>query len=319
MTVRGQSGRMVRYAVVGQGYIAQAAVLPAFAHARRNSRLVALVSGDARKRRAHGRQYDVPGYDYDEYDSLLDSGAVDAVYIALPNDQHRDYTVRAARRGVHVLCEKPLAVDERECEAMIKACRRRKVKLMTAYRYDIGVYCINAARHVFRGEPIEVMAMATKPRKGDAEESAGAILRFAGDRLATFCVSFGTDKTSEYRIIGTKGSLRVEPGYELASGLEHHVTRGKSQRTVRYAKRDQFAPELLYFPDCIIGDRDPEPDGVEGLADVRVIRALYRSARTGRAVKLQGEPHRRHPTPRQEIRRPPVRMPRLVHASPPGG
>jgi predicted dehydrogenase len=359
----------IRYAVVGLGYIAQAAVLPAFRHARSNSRLVALVSGDARKRRALARAHGVPAYGYEEYETLLAGGAVDAVYIALPNEQHRDFTVRAARHGVHVLCEKPLGVDERDCRAMIAACRRHRVRLMTAYRlhferatlsalhavgsgligaprtfvssftlkvaspdniranpraegggtlYDIGVYCINAARHLFRAEPVEVFAM-TAGRKGAAEESAAATLRFPGGRMATFCVSFGTDKTSEYRVIGTKGSLRVEPGYELASGLEHHITRGKSKRTVRYAMRDQFSPELLYFSDCVIEDRDAEPDGVEGLADVRVIRALYRSARTGRAVKLQRAPHRRHPTPRQELRRPPVRMPRLVHASPPSG
>ena len=365
-----KSGRRVRYAVVGQGYIAQAAVLPAFAHATGNSELVALVSGDATKRRALARRYGVPAYGYEEYDSLLASGAVDAVYIALPNDMHRDFTVRAARRGVHVLCEKPLAVDERECEAMIRECRKAGVKLMTAYRlhfekatlsalqsvgkgllgevrlfnssftmtvadadnirlgdpaigggtfYDIGIYCINAARHVFRAEPVEVVALATEPRKGDSEESAAAILRFPGNRLATFCVSFGTDKTSEYRVIGTKGSLRVEPGYELASGLEHHVTRGKKERTVRYSKRDQFAPELIYFSECVLSGRDPEPDGGEGLADVRVIRALYRSAKTGRPVKLAGAVHRKDPTPRQEIRRPPVRMPRLVNAAPPSG
>src|SRR4029450_1446976 len=104
----------VRYAVVGLGYIAQAAVLPAFAHARGNSRLVALVSGDATKRRELAKKYRVPAYDYSEYDSLLASGAVDAVYIALPNDQHRDFTLRAARHGVHLLCEKPPAGDERE-------------------------------------------------------------------------------------------------------------------------------------------------------------------------------------------------------------
>src|SRR5262245_42425910 len=114
----------VRYAVVGQGYIAQAAVLPAFAHARRNSRLAALVSGDAAKRRTLARRYGVPAYSYEEYDALLAGGDIDAVYIALPNDQHRDYTLRAARRGVHVLCEKPLAVDERECRDMIAACKR---------------------------------------------------------------------------------------------------------------------------------------------------------------------------------------------------
>jgi predicted dehydrogenase len=371
MTPRKQSNRVLRYAVVGQGYIAQAAVLPAFAHAKRNSRLAALVSGDRTKRRELARKYGVPAYSYEEYDSLLESGAVDAVYIALPNDQHRDFTVRAARRGVHVLCEKPLAVDERQCRAMIAACKRHKVRLMTAYRlhfeqatltaleqvgrgligeprlfnstftmkvadpdnirlqnpavgggtfYDIGIYCVNAARKLFRAEPTEVVAMRTGPGLGDAEESASAILRFPADRLATFCVSFAAGKTSEYRIVGSEGSLHADPGYELAQGLELHVMRGERKRTLRYRKRDQFAPELLYFSDCVVAGRDPEPSGEEGLADVRVIRALYRSARTGRPVKLAQGRTRRQPDRRQEIRRPPVRsMPKLINATPPSG
>ena len=363
--------RRIRYAVVGQGYIAQGAVLPAFAHAKGNSALAAIVSGDAVKRRSLARRYRVPAYAYEEYDALLASGVVDAVYIALPNDMHMDFTVRAARHGVHVLCEKPLAVDERECKAMIAACRRHRVKLMTAYRlhferatlealqavgkgligepklfvstftiqvadpdnirlrdvergggtfYDIGVYCINAARHLFRAEPVEVSAMATAPGKGRAEESASAILRFPDDRLATFAVSFASDKTSEYRIVGTKGTIRVDPGYELARGLVHHVKRGPRERTIRYGKRDQFAPELVYFSDCLLQGREPEPSGEEGLADVRVVRALYRSAETGRAVRLPGRKPRRQPTKRQQITRPPLaRMPRLVHAAPPSG
>jgi predicted dehydrogenase len=361
---------VVRYAVVGQGYISQAAVLPAFRHARANSRLAALISGDELKRRELGRKYDVATYSYDEFDTCLESGDVDAVYIALPNDQHREYTVRAARHGVHVLCEKPLAVTEAECKAMIAACRRHKVKLMTAYRlhferatlkalrsmrdgmvgepklfastftmnveppnirldaakgggtlYDIGVYCINAARHLFGAEPVDVAAFsADGAKKGSTvEESMSCMLRFPGGRLATFCVSFGTDKTSAYRIVGTRGSLRVEPGYELASGLALHFTRADKKRTVKYAKRDQFAPELEYFSDCILKGRDPEPSGEEGAADVRVIRALYRAARTGRRVQLAPRQLRRQPTARQEKTRPPVRMPRLVHATPPSG
>lgn len=359
----------IRYAVVGLGYIAQAAVLPAFRHAKGNSRLVALVSGDEAKRKALGAKYGVPAFDYSEYDSLLASGAVDAVYIAVPNDQHKDYTLRAAKRGVHVLCEKPLAVDERECRAMIDACRRAGVRLMTAYRlhferasltalqsvgsgligeprtfvssftmkvaspddiragspargggtfYDIGVYCLNAARHLFRAEPVEVFAM-TAGRKGSAEDSACAMLRFPGERLATFCVSFGADKTSEYRIAGTLGSLRADPAYELGSGLKLHVTRDGKTRTLSYRKRDQFAPELVHFSDCVRRGRDPEPSGEEGLADVRVVAALYRSAKTGRPVSLAARPQRRRPTKRQEITRPPVRMPRLVGATPPSG
>ena len=366
-----QSSRIVRYAVVGQGYIAQAAVLPAFAHARRNSRLAALVSGDAVKRRALSRRYRVPAYDYDEYDSLLASGVIDAVYLALPNDLHREYAVRAARRGVHVLCEKPLAVTEAQCRSMIAACRKARVRLMTAYRlhfeqatlraldevgrgligeprlfastftmnvtdarnirlrgheagggtlYDIGIYCVNAARKLFRAEPVEAFALETARRKGSVEASVAATLRFPGDRLAQFTVSFATADTSEYRIVGSEGSVRADPAYELASGLALHVTRGGKTRKLRFGKRDQFAPELLYFSDCIVAGRDPEPDGAEGLADVRVIEALYRSARTGRSVRLAPVRARRSPTQRQEARRPAVRRPPpLIHATPPSG
>jgi glucose-fructose oxidoreductase len=366
-------GEPIGYAVVGQGYIAQAAVLPAFAHAKRNSRLVALVSGDPVKLRELASTYGVERtYSYEEYDECLASGEVDAVYIALPNAQHCDYAVRAARAGVHVLCEKPLAVDERECRRMIDAARRHRVKLMTAYRlhfepatlaaieavrrgdigeprlfvssftmnvkapnirleaelgggtlYDIGIYCINAARHLFRAEPIEVFAMQAaraQKRFDEVEESVSATLRFPGERLASFMTSFGADKTSEYRIVGTEGTLRVDPAYELADGLEHHLSHAKKTKRRAFGRTDQFAPELLHFSDCILQDREPEPSGEEGLADVRVIRALYRSARLGRPVKLGPRRAARQPGPDQSIRKPPVRrMPKLVHVSPPGG
>lgn len=102
-TARGPSSS-IRYAVVGLGHIAQVAVLPAFAHAARNSRLAAVVSGDRTKRREIGRRYGLERtYSYDEFDDCLEQ--VDAVYIALPNSLHAEYTVRAARAGVHVLCE----------------------------------------------------------------------------------------------------------------------------------------------------------------------------------------------------------------------
>src|SRR6186713_2890736 len=125
--------RPVRYAVVGLGHIAQVAVLPAFAHARRNSQLMALVSGDSTKRKALSRKYGVPHvYPYEAFEQCLNE--VDAVYIALPNSMHAEYTIRAAQAGVHVLCEKPMAVTVRECQRMIAACRHARVKLMVAYR-----------------------------------------------------------------------------------------------------------------------------------------------------------------------------------------
>src|SRR5688572_9984918 len=115
------------------GHIAQVAVLPAFAHARRNSNLVAIVSDDRTKRREIAKRYKLDQtFTYEQFDDCL--RVVDAVYIALPNSMHAEYTIRAAPAGVHVLCEKPMAVTVDECRLMIAACRKANVKLMIAYR-----------------------------------------------------------------------------------------------------------------------------------------------------------------------------------------
>src|SRR5215211_1906007 len=124
----------VRYAVVGLGHIAQVAVLPAFAHAE-NSELAALVSDDPEKLEKLGRRYKVKArFSYNQYEECLRSGSVDAVYIALPNHLHRPYSEQAARAGVHVLCEKPMAVTEDDCLSMIRVAEENGVKLMVAYR-----------------------------------------------------------------------------------------------------------------------------------------------------------------------------------------
>jgi len=184
--------------------------------------------------------------------------------------------------------------------------------------YDIGIYCINAARSLFRAEPIEVLA-ATAGRLDEVEETVTGWLRFPGDRMATFSCSFGAAKVSEYRVAGTKGDLCVEPAYDYARPLKHRLTLDGEMRERRYAKRDQFAPELLYFSDCILLNREPEPGAEEGLADVRVIRALYRSAETGRPVELDPFERRERPSLEQEIRRPPIDKPEVIHARAPSG
>jgi predicted dehydrogenase len=354
----------IRYAVVGLGHIAQVAVLPAFAHAR-NSALRALVSDDPVKRKKVGKKYNVDRtFSYDEYEKCLNSGEIDAVYIALPNNLHREFAVRAARAGVHVLCEKPMAVTEQECEEMIHAANSSRVKLMVAYRlhfeeanlrameivqsgklgqarvfsslfsmqvkqgnirlkrelgggtlYDIGIYCINAARSLFRAEPIEVFAFSVSDddkRFREVDEMTSAVLQFPGDRLASFTCSFGAAETSAYSVVGTKGELRVEPAYEYIGDLKHRLTINGKARERTFPQRDQFAPELIYFSECINKGLDPEPSGDEGLADVRVIRALYRSAEVGRPLKLGSFSRRERPGIDQEIRRPPVKKPELV-------
>src|SRR4029450_3233189 len=146
---------VVRYAVVGLGHIAQVAMLPAFAHARRNSRLTALVSDDRNKLKELARRYRVDStFTYNDYDACLEQ--VDAVYIALPNSMHAEYAIRAARAGVHVLCEKPMAVTVDECQKMIDACRAGRVKLMIAYRLhfeEINLAVIDLVRKGRIGAP----------------------------------------------------------------------------------------------------------------------------------------------------------------------
>ena len=286
------------------------------------------------KRREIARRYRLDhAFDYDDYEACLEQ--VDAVYIALPNSQHAEYTIRAARAGVHVLCEKPMAVTVDECERMIAACAEHRVKLMIAYRlhfeeinlkvidlvrkgrigepkffnssfsmtvrrgdirtkkafgggslYDIGVYCINAARYLFRAEPKEVVAVSVNSgvkALAEIDESTAAILRFDGERVASFVTSFNAGDVAEYRIVGTKGDIHVDPAYEYAEGLGYTLTVGGKAQRKTIGKRDQFAPELLHFSDCILRDRAPEPSGEEGLQDVRIVQALYESAEIGKA------------------------------------
>ena len=228
------------------------------------------------KRREVARRYRLDhAFGYDDYEACLEH--VDAVYIALPNSQHAEYTIRAARAGVHVLCEKPMAVTADECERMIAACAEHRVKLMIAYRlhfeemnlkvidlvrkgrigepkffnssfsmtvrrgdirtkkalgggslYDIGVYCINAARYLFRAEPKEVVAVSVNSgvrALAEIDESTAAILRFDGERVASFVTSFNAADVAEYRIVGTKGDIHVESGLRVRRGPRLHADR----------------------------------------------------------------------------------------------
>jgi predicted dehydrogenase len=181
----GQAKKRVRYAVISAGRIVTGAVLPAFHNARDNSELVALISGDEAKRASLAERYHIPlTGDYSELEFVLDRGAIDAVYIAAPNSQHREFTERAARMGVHVLCEKPMATTLADCDAMIEATRDRGVKLMLGYRLHFEEGTLRAIDRVRRGElgrpKIFTSVFTQQVRSGDIRTQAklggGALL-----------------------------------------------------------------------------------------------------------------------------------------------
>src|SRR5688572_23875488 len=354
----------VRYAVVGLGYIAQAAVLPSFAHARRNSSLHAIVSGSPEKLNEVGDKYRIPvRATYDDYERCLQE--VDAVYLCTPNSEHSDYAARAAQAGKHILCKKPLAVTQDECERMIRAAKDNNVKIMTAYRlhfeplflevldivrsgkigeprfftsnfsmhakpggirtkrelgggtlYDLGIYCINTARLMFGAEPTEVFASSidgARSNMPEIDEMTSGLMRFDGDRLATFTTSFNANGVSDFRVVGTEGSIHAEPAYEYAEALGYTLTVGDNVRKKKGRRRDQFAAEIAYFSDCILNGKDPEPSAEEGCWDVRVVSALYQSAQTDKVVELNHFGPEDPPMRRQAIDMPPVaREPELV-------
>lgn len=361
--------KKVRYAVVGLGHIAQVAVLPAFAHAK-NSELAALITGDPKKQRKLSRIYGVPAFHYDDFERAVQEQEIEAVFIALPNTQHRPFTERAARAGVHVLCEKPMATSEKDCQAMIAACDKADVRLMIAYRLhfapahvqavelarsgklgdlrffssifgmqvkpdnirtdpkdgggplrDLGVYCINAARYLFDDEPVEVRA-TTMAKRGDkrfraVEEMATAILHFPGDRVAQFTCSFGSEGVASLDLVGTKGSLRMDPAYTYHGELKWVVTLNEKAREKTFPTTDQFAPELIHFSECVRSGKRPEPDGREGLADVRIIEAIVKSAATGRAVKIAPIKAQKQIKRSQKKTRPRVKNPPKVNVEAP--
>jgi len=361
---REKSGRQVGYAVIGLGHIAQSAVLPAFAHAN-NAKLVAVVSGDPEKRTKLARKYKCDAFDVRDLDEVLGRSDVDAVYIAEPNDRHAEFAVRCAIQGLHVLCEKPLAVTEEECRRMIDASREAGVKLMTAYRlhfeesnlaavklieqgrigelrsfssvfgyqvrpgnirtsaergggaiWDLGVYCINAARYLFRADPVEVFAMRMDRRDderfAEVHEGMSLLLKFPGDRVAQFTVSFGCYEQDQYRIVGTKGHIEIDDAYEYAGPRELRLSIGGKERVRLFKPADQFAPELVAFSRAILEDTAVEPDGEEGLRDVPIIVAALKSARENRPLTLSWPPRNRRPEPGDRLYRPPIREPRPV-------
>ena len=358
--------KRIRYAVVGLGHIAQSAVLPAFAHAKSNCVLEGLISDDAKKQKELSKRYKVPIVgSYADYHELLAGKAFDAVYISLPNSMYREFVIRAAEAGVHVLCEKPLASNEKEGEEMVAACKRNRVKLMTAYRLhferanleaiqivnsgkigepryfnstfsmqardpnirlerkmaggplrDLGIYCINAARYLFKAEPTEIIALSASgddERFREVEEMVGATLRFPGERIANFICSFGAGDTATYEVMGTKGGVRLENAYEYVEPVKMTVTLEGKETTKTFSKRDQFAPELVYFSKCIQKDVQPEPSGEEGINDLRIIDAIFESAKQGLAIKLPRRKKAKRPSLRQELRRNPIKKePELV-------
>jgi predicted dehydrogenase len=125
--------KMVKWGVLGYARIARETIIPAINRSS-NAEFYAIASRDKGKIDECRARYQV-SIAYDSYDALLDDPDVQAVYIPLPNALHREWTIKAAEKGKHVLCEKPVALNSAECREMIEACRKNGVLFMEAFMY----------------------------------------------------------------------------------------------------------------------------------------------------------------------------------------
>ena len=187
---------------------------------------------------------------------------------------------------------------------------------------DMAPYPINATRYLFGEEPVAVAAAVASrhPDAGlsDMDDTIAVTLRFPGNRLAQFTVSYVTSGVDSLIVAGTKGSIHMSPAYGYHSPLEQNRIQGSKKTHESFKHTDQFGGELRYFSDCILHDREPEPDGEEGLADLRVVDGIREALRTGGAVDLPPFARTRRIDPdAQEQRLGGVSAPEPVNASSP--
>jgi predicted dehydrogenase len=333
----GDGARPLGFALVGIGKLTQDQLIPALKKTRA-CRLTALVSGHPDKARRVAAASGVPEknlYTYETFDRLADNPEVDVVYVVLPNAMHAEYTIRAARAGKHVYCEKPMATSARDCEEMIAACKKAGRQLGVAYRLhfephnlelirlarsrelgtvkfidaiagtvvtdprqwrldkklsgggsmvDIGIYALQAVRYVTGEEPVSVSARQTVTDRSafkGIDETLIFSMTFPSGVVAS-CVSTYAARKSRFEAVTDRGSFGLEPA------LYYHGIQGfrSDGKPFKLDDVDQFAAEMDDFATCVRDGRPTRVPGEEGLRDVRIIEALYRSVESGRDVRL---------------------------------
>ena len=154
---------------------------------------------------------------------------------------------------------------------------------------DIGIYALQAARYLSGEEPTELKAMTyttpNDPRFTEVEETINFQLRFPSGILANCTSSYGYTSQNRYRVVGTEGWLEMDPA-TVYRGLRMRVGHGDVTEERQLPVRDHFALEMDHMSECVMRNKEPLTPGEEGLRDLRIMMAIYKSARTGETVKL---------------------------------
>jgi predicted dehydrogenase len=328
-------GKKLGWALVGLGSLSTNQIAPALLKTQ-HAKLVAVVTGTPEKGGKWREQYRLAEdkvYSYENFDKIINDPSIDVVYIVLPNSMHHEFTLRAAKAGKHVFCEKPMANSAKDCREMIAACEAANRQLGIGYRcqfephhreairfareqvfgplqhvdagfgfavgdpkqwrlrknlagggalMDVGVYALQACRYLAGEEPLEVVALETKtdPVKfAEVDETIAWTMKFPSGLTANCLTTYHFSGREDFTAYGTKGRFGMKPcyGYKGLAGWTSNP-----QIPLAFPQTDHFAAEIDAFSQAILQGKPFEPSGEEGLRDLRVIEAIYRSVASGK-------------------------------------
>ncbi len=330
--------RKLGFALVGLGGLSTGQLAPALQKTQ-HCRLAAIVTGTPSKIPTWKSKYNIPDknvYNYETMEQMADNPDIDVVYVVTPNGLHADHTIKAAKAGKHVFCEKPMEVSVEKCQQMIDEVKKAKRLLGVAYRcqfepnhlecrrlamekvfgeiktieagfsrgiragewrlkkdlagggplMDVGIYALQTCRFISGREPIDVTAkfgpIPDAAKFAELEASVEWEMTFPGG-LTTKCkTNYERNDAKEFTVTAEKGSFGLDPAY-FYSGI--HGTRSDGQ-AINLPAVDQFAVEMDDFAQCVLQGKPSKVSGEEGLRDVKIMMAIYESARSQKTVKL---------------------------------
>lgn len=324
-------------ALVGLGGYAGGQLAPALQHTK-NCYLAGIVTGTPEKAKTWSAKYNIPQkniYNYENFDSIAQNPDIDIVYVVLPVAMHKEFTIRAAKAGKHVICEKPMALNAADCRAMIAACKKENRMLSIGYRLhfephnlevmrlgqqqilgkvtqletangftyggdpnawrlkkalsgggalmDMGIYAIQGSRYTLGQEPIAVKATQEKTRPDffkEVDETIWWELEFPGGFVAKGKSSYNHN-WGYLKAKTAKGFFELEPAYGYG-GLDGKTSNGP----MNIPNVNQQALQMDDFANCINTKKPTRVPGEEGLKDMLVVDAIYRSLASGKKEKI---------------------------------
>jgi len=322
-------------ALVGLGNYATYQLAPALQETT-HCYLSGIVTGTPTKKEIWKKKYNIPEkniYNYENFDEIASNESIDVIYVVLPNSMHHEFTIRAAKAGKHVFCEKPMALSVKECEEMIAACKKAGVRLFIGYRLhtepyhraamqfrtsgdsgilyvqsefgfkigdpdqwrlkkslagggammDLGIYAIQAARYSIGKEPVAVTAQEFKsdPIKfNEVDESMTWQMEFPDGHISNSYTSYSTPANRLY-ISADRRWFNLFPAYNYR-GIKGSTSEGD----LDLPQINQQAVQMDTFSKCIFDGTKSDASGEEGLKDLKVIEAIFKSVKNGTKVEV---------------------------------